>query len=324
VDPLTHSLTGVLLSRAGFHRLTPRATWILLLAANAPDIDVVSAFGGSLNYLHYHRHITHSLVMLPVLPLACVLLVRLGSRKTLNWLGAYFIAFIGVSSHLVLDLTNPYGVRLLLPFSAGWFRWDITDVVDFWIWAALLMAIFGPFVARLVNAEIGAVTQAKGGARRGFAIFALAFLFLYDGARSVAHARAVAMLDSRIYNGSAPQRVAALASMNPFRWRGLVETSESYVIEDVNLLGEFDPSSHSFYKPEPSPAFDAARSTEVFQQFLGFAQYPFWQMTPAGELEGGTRVEVLDLRFASPQSPGFVATALLTRAWFQFTKTKAR
>jgi len=110
VDNITHSLTGLVLSRAGLERLTPRAAWILLLAANAPDIDVVSAFGGSLTYLHYHRHLTHSLVALPVLPLFCVLVVRFVSRKPVNWLGAYVIAFIGVASHLVLDLTNTYGV----------------------------------------------------------------------------------------------------------------------------------------------------------------------------------------------------------------------
>ena len=165
MDNLTHSLTGILLSRAGLDRMTPHATWILFLAANAPDIDVVSAFGGSLNYLHYHRHITHSLVMLPVLPLFCVLAVRLLSRQPLNWLGAYCIALIGVASHLILDLTNIYGVRLLLPFSGQWLRLDITGVIDFWIWGALLFAMCAPVLARLVNAEIGAATQAKGGAR---------------------------------------------------------------------------------------------------------------------------------------------------------------
>ena len=320
------------MSRAGFGRLTPRATWILLLAANAPDIDVVSAAGGSLNYLHYHRHITHSLLMLPVLPLACVLLVRLVSRKPLNWLGAYFIALVGVASHLVLDLTNIYGVRLLLPFSGRWLRWDITGVIDFWIWGALLFAIFAPAVARLVNAEIGAATPAKGGARVWFAGFALLFLFVYDGARAIAHERAVAMLESRIYNGSAPRRVAALASENPFHWRGLVETPDSYIIQDINLAGDFDPTAagHPYYKPEPSPAFDAARRTEVFQEFMRFSQYPFWQLTPSGEIDGGTRVEAMDLRFSSPQEPGFVATAILdahqqvTRAWFQFGPAKPR
>jgi inner membrane protein len=319
------------MSRAGLERLTPRAPWILLLAANAPDVDIISAVGGSLNYLHYHRHITHSLVALPVLPLLCVLLVRLVSRKPLNWLGAYCIAFFGVASHLVLDLTNIYGIRLLLPFSARWFHLDITGVIDFWIWGTLLLAIFAPLLAGLVNAEIGASTRKRGGARRGFAIFALVFLAIYDGGRYLAHARAVATLDSRIYSGSAPRRVAAFpASLNPFRWRGLAETSDAFVITDVNLLAEFEPTGRTFFKPESSTAIEAARRTPVFQQFLRFSQYPFWQATPAEQVEGGTRVEALDLRFGDPQEPGFVATAILDAhqrvldAWFQFGRVRPR
>ena len=69
MDNLTHSLVGLAFSRVGLNRLTPQATAVLLLAANAPDIDVVSAAGGSLNYLHYHRHLTHSLLMAPVMAL---------------------------------------------------------------------------------------------------------------------------------------------------------------------------------------------------------------------------------------------------------------
>ena len=113
LENLTHTLTGLFLSRAGLNRFTPRATWILLLAANAPDVDVVSAFGGSINMLHYHRHITHALIAIPVLPLLCVLSVRFVSRRPLNWAGAYVAALVAVASHVILDLTNTYGVRLL-------------------------------------------------------------------------------------------------------------------------------------------------------------------------------------------------------------------
>ena len=67
MDNLTHTLTGLFLSRIGLNRWTPGASAILMLAANAPDIDVVSAAGGSLNYLHYHRHLTHSLAAMPLM-----------------------------------------------------------------------------------------------------------------------------------------------------------------------------------------------------------------------------------------------------------------
>ncbi len=332
MDNITHSLTGLLLSRAGLDRLTPRATWILLLAANAPDIDVVSAFGGSLNYLHYHRHFTHSLVALPLLALLCVLAVRLVSRKPVNWAGAYGIALIGVASHLALDLTNTYGVRVLLPFSGQWLHGDITNVIDFWIWGVLFVSVSAPALARLVNAEIGATGQTRGGPGRGFAIYALLFLTIYEGARTVAHARAVSTLESRVYSGAAPIRVAALPGpVSLFAWRGIAETPDLVSVVNVNLLGDFDPATgRTFYKPEPSPAIEAARRTPVFEEFLRFSQYPFWQVTPAEQAEGGTRVEAIDLRFGDPRTPGFVATAIVDanqrviRAWFQFGAARPR
>jgi inner membrane protein len=313
MDPLTHTATGLFLSRVGLGRWTPRALPILLLAANAPDIDILSAAGGSLNYLHYHRHLTHSLVALPVMALLPVLLVRVVSRKPVHWLGAFCAALIAVASHLLLDFTNSYGIRLWLPFSGEWLRLDLTSVIDIWIWGALLLGIAGPFVARLVGSEVSSGTVREENHGRGFAIFALAFLLLYNCGRGVLHARAVAALDSRLYGESIPLRVAALPyPANPLRWRGLVETSDFYEVEDVNLAGEFDPTRGTvFHKPDPDAAIEAARRTATIQEFLRFARFPLWRITPVSEPENGQRVEVLDMRFGTPLAPGFLASAVL-------------
>src|SRR5688572_24437366 len=120
MDNLTHTAVGLFLSRAGLKTWTPRATPIVMLAANVPDLDIVYLAGGSLNYLHYHRHFTHALVALPLMAMIPVLLVRLIARKNVNWLGAWLASCIAVASHLLLDWTNIYGTRLLLPFSARW------------------------------------------------------------------------------------------------------------------------------------------------------------------------------------------------------------
>ena len=47
LDNPTHTLVGLMLSRAGLNRWTPRPDLLLTLAANAPDIDAVSWFGGA-------------------------------------------------------------------------------------------------------------------------------------------------------------------------------------------------------------------------------------------------------------------------------------
>lgn len=312
MDPLTHSVTGLLLGRAGLNRWLPQSPWVLLLAANAPDVDVVTAAGGSLSYLDYHRHLTHSLIALPLLAFLPVVLVRAFTHKPYAWKRAYGVSLAGVASHLALDYTNVYGVRFALPFSSRWFRLDSTSVVDFWIWAALFIALAAPLLARLVNLEIGASAHAKSGGR-GFAVFALSFLLFYNCARMVLHERAVATLESRIYGGGPLLRVAAVPGpANPFRWRGLVETPALYKVYDLNLLDEFDPArGNTYYKPAPGPAMAAAGRTRVFRDFLRFAQYPIWRVLPVSAPENGTAVQAMDLRFGTPAQPGFVATAIL-------------
>ncbi|HTQ56248.1 MAG TPA: metal-dependent hydrolase [Bryobacteraceae bacterium] len=323
MDPLTHSATGLFLGRAGLNRFSSHPAWILILAANAPDIDFVTLAGGQLNYLNYHRHLTHSLAAMPVMALLTVLLVRPFARKPFRWLGSLAIALIAVASHLLLDLTNTYGVRLLLPFSARWFHLDLTSLIDVWIWAALLIALVGPVLVRLVNAEIGAHAPHPG---RGFAIFALLFLLLSNAGRAVLHSRATAVLNARIYSGEAPMRVAALPDpANPLAWRGLAQTPDFYSIQEFNLLQEFAPERGLiFYKAEPGPATKAANNTPAFRDFFRFSQYPFERAIPVADPEGGTRVEAMDLRFGSPLHPAFVATAIVdghaqvVRSWFSF------
>jgi inner membrane protein len=333
MDNLTHTAVGLFLSRAGLNRLSPRATAILLLAANAPDIDVVSAFGGGLNYLHYHRNITHSFAAAPVLALVVVALVRFAGRKPVKWIGGFVAALIGVASHLALDWTNIYGVRLLLPFSGEWLHGDLTNVVDLWIWGVCLIGVAGPFLARLVGSEIASGAAAVRHHGRGWAIFALLFLFGYEGARGTMHTRATATLSSRLYEGALPSRVIACPdTANPFRWRGVVETPGAYLVEDLNLAA-VDPGDARptvYHKPDPEPAIDAARRDPVVAGFLRFSLYPLWRVTPWPELDNARLVEVFDMRFGSPTSPGFMARAVVNdrgqvvESSFQFGTPHAR
>jgi inner membrane protein len=313
MDNITHTAIGLFLARAGAGKWSPRATAILLVAANAPDIDVIAGLGGQVAYLHYHRGIAHALIAMPVLALLSVALVRLVGRKALYWPGALAAAMLGVASHLLLDWTNVYGIRMLLPFSGRWLRLDTTAILDPWILMIAAMALAGPFLARMVGSEI-----ASGGGRprhhgRAAAVCALLAVVALDCGRFILHARAVAVLDARTYQGETPTRVAAMPDpLNPLRWRGVVETPAFYAVADVDVAGDFDPTrAQILYKPDADPALEAAARTPVFREFLGFNQYPLWRVTPAPALDGGKLVELYDLRFGTPAAPGFQATALV-------------
>ena len=253
--------------------------------------------------LQWHRNITHSLAGAPVVALLTVAVVALVARRQIRWWPAFLIALLGVASHLVLDLTNIYGVRLLLPFSGHWTHWDLTPVIDYVIWTILLLGVAAPALSRLVGSEIGEPHPDKG--KAGWAVTALLLLSVYDYSRGVFHERAVNIVDSHIYNGLAPRRVGAFPTPNLLVWRGMAEMSNAYVEVPLDLRGDFHMSDAvTYYKPPRTPAMQAAMATYPFQEMLDFVQYPLWVVSPG-------RVALIDLRYGTPQHAGFAATAFV-------------
>ncbi len=323
MDNITHSLTGLALSRTGLNRFCPRALLLLVLSANAPDIDVVAVSAGPLRYLELHRGYSHSLLCLPLMAAFSVLVVAAIYRQKLPWMRAWLLACAGVGSHLLLDWTNSYGIRLLLPFSSRWFHLDLNSLYDGWIWAALAFAAIWPFFSRLVSKEIGA--RAPTG--KASAIFALCFLVLFDTARAVLHARAVGQLTTRLYDDASPIQAAALPEpFTPLRWTGIVETERDYRTIDIDTLGQLLPqNAEIFYKPPLTPTLKSAAATKPFRYFLYFARFPVWsEETMAADSDLRKRLDLTDLRFGVPGAGSFHCVALenardkVLMSWFTF------
>lgn len=323
MDNLTHSLTGFSLARSGFDRFCPRATLLMILAANVPDLDIIGLQGGPLRYLEWHRGYSHSLVCLPLFGLLPVLVVTAIYRQRLPWAKAWILCCVGVGSHLLIDWTNSYGVRFLLPFSSAWFHLDLNSLYDGWILAVLLFAALWPLLARLVSSEIG--ERARPGRRT--ALFALAFFVMFDLARGVLHQQAIAQLNSRLYGNAPPLETAALPEpFTPFRWTGVVETANAYRLFTVSTLGDLNvEASRIFYKPSPQRSIENARRTEPFRYFLYFARFPVWSEARAFVDENpGKQLDLTDLRFGTPWAGSFHCVALendrdeVIRSWFTY------
>src|SRR5438034_1094265 len=103
MDGLTHSFVGLASAKGGLERLSPYTTAVSILAANAPDIDVVTAVGGRWTALHYHRGITHSiagtLVLAILIPTLFYLIDRVVAR--LRARTARIIWVIGVLAFII-------------------------------------------------------------------------------------------------------------------------------------------------------------------------------------------------------------------------------
>jgi inner membrane protein len=310
-------LTGACVSRAGLNRKTALATLTLTLAFEAPDIDSVSYFWGSIPGLQHHRGITHSLIGAPFMAAAVVALVYgihrwRSSRQKLssqaassgalpkllpNWKILYGYALLGTLVHLFQDFTNNYGVRPFAPFSEKWYSWDIVFIVDPIMLLALLLALVLPGLMALVTEEIGShKPQFRG---RGAAIFAMICLAAVILVRDFEHRRAVNALNARTYRDEDPLRASAFPQpINPFSWNGVVETRDFFEMAPVDSgSGEIDPLNMAVvrFKPEETPVTLAAKKSRLGQVYLDWAAYP---LVTTEKLEGGRyQVQFEDLRF---------------------------
>jgi membrane-bound metal-dependent hydrolase YbcI (DUF457 family) len=269
LDNLTHSLFGLTLARTPLRRVGPGTTAALLLASNAPDVDIIGTLGGAANYLEFHRGPTHGPLGAIVLGLAVALLVWLGHKR---WGRAspdphatfpmlWFVSVLGIVCHVLMDLPTSYGTRALSPFTWTWFAVDWMPIVDVY-----LLAILGGglWFAR------GSHSHAGVAARRGrIAAVALLLMSLNYGVRAVSHHIAVNRasevfggrlpewcavsvrpgwgMDRWPRSGDAPRRdvaathclveVAAIPDfLSPFRWKMIAQLSNGYEMRDIDLL----------------------------------------------------------------------------------------
>jgi inner membrane protein len=315
LEPITHFLTGACLGRAGLNRKTALATLTLTLAAEAPDLDVLSRFGGPAFGFAHHRGFTHSFLGI-FLDAAVVvgfvyLIWRLRGRKLKDpnlpprWGLLFLYACLAGLSHILLDFTNNYGVRPFWPFSERWYSWDLVFIFEPIMFGFLLLGLIVPSFFSLIDREIGARRRRPQG--RAAATVALVSVVLLWGLRDYEHRRAVSALAARTYQNAEPLRVSAYPSLaDPFHWYGVVETSGFFALAPVSSLGpEVDPEDklEIRYKPEETPVTLAAKKSYLGRVYLDWAQYPITETETLSAPDSGYIVNFQDLRFVQLPSP---------------------
>ena len=149
------------LGRAGLNRRTALATSTLVIANNLPDLDV-AVFATNTLAMSFRRGWTHGLLAQAVLPLLLAALVWLVTRRRARPADApgaprapearfsqlLLLSYIGLYSHILLDLMNSYGLRILMPFSGRWFYGDALYIIDPWMWLVLAAGVYLSAAAR--------------------------------------------------------------------------------------------------------------------------------------------------------------------------------
>ena len=327
MEPVTHFLTGACLGRSGFNRKTAYATLAMTLAAEAPDIDVVTGWGGPVTVFCHHRGITHTFLGAPLMALAVTGVVwgvaalqkRLRGqppRQPVRWGRIWLLALLADLSHLLLDFTNNYGLRPFFPFDAHWYAWSIVPIFEPTLFAALLLGLIIPGLLGLVDGEMRRrqATEFRG---RGWAIAALCFAALLYALRNAEHAHAILLARQA---GSAThqplQRIAAEPVMvDPFTWHIIAETRDTYQYSTVHTLHDVvepgDEQGDLDGKPPVTAAVAAAKRSYLGRVYESWSSWPLTEdlgaTTPPGDPAplppGAHTVLFRDLRF-SPQSLG--------------------
>jgi membrane-bound metal-dependent hydrolase YbcI (DUF457 family) len=275
LDNLTHTLFALTVARTPLVRAGRGTTAALVLASNAPDIDIVTLAGGSLQYLRWHRGPTHGPIGILGLGVVSAGLVWVGrhlydrrrakgqadagerASQNASFQMLCAVAFIGAVLHVLMDLPTPYGTRLLSPFDWHWSGVDVMPIVDIYLLMALAAGLL--FGHRSL------------GARRRNAVVVLTLMAANYGVRVVAHDRALALVP-RLFGPTLPQpcpgaaaadrnpldiwprsaavltppfgtrclvEVAAMpAYVSPFQWRIIAQFSNAYELRDVDLLDQ--------------------------------------------------------------------------------------
>jgi membrane-bound metal-dependent hydrolase YbcI (DUF457 family) len=316
VDVFTHGLASLAVARGFFPRAGKAVMASTVLAGILADLDRLSVYFGPLAFLHWHWTYAHSFIFALLVSAVLGLLVFVGlarkqkkvnttsaetalSGKNAVMLVAVFLApLCAALLHIAMDACQSNGVMLLWPFSARRFAADWLPGLDPWILTILIACIAIPELLRLVSSEIGAKEKKPRG--QTGAILGLALILVYGGVRATLHSNVLAALQARTFHGEAARRASAFPeSLSLITWHGIVETESALDAIDINAAAtsKFDPdSSLRLFKPQDSPALDAARVTSAANRFLAVARIP---KASVEKNETGYVVVLRDLRYTA-------------------------
>ncbi|MGE0448059.1 MAG: metal-dependent hydrolase [Vicinamibacterales bacterium] len=133
MDPISHAALGYTVVRA-WRASAPRLAAAACVGALAPDADAVFMPFGWDVYLRVHEAGTHALIGSVPVGLAAAALVR--RRAAAPWPALFTAAWLGVLSHLFLDVVSGARIQLGWPMIDGRTLVPLVAMADPWLLAA--------------------------------------------------------------------------------------------------------------------------------------------------------------------------------------------
>ncbi len=318
MDNLCHSLVGAAIGQAGLARRTTLGMSTLVIANNLPDLDV-AVFATHTLAMSFRRGWTHGVLAQAALPIVLTgamlaydrLVVQPLTRRDASLRPSapkakagelLLLSYIGVILHVLMDLMNSYGVRLLMPFSGQWFYGDALFIVDPWLSLALGL---GWWFSRR-RAEVGR-DRASRPAVIGVTVAAI-YVLLMLASNTIARSAVRDGLE-RAGRPSATRFMVTPVAVNPFSREVVVDLGDRY--EKGNLwfapLPHFRPAGFGMPKGLDDPAAQQALQSPLARVFLRWSRFPFVQVD---RHTSPPTVWINDYRYANAGPYGWSAVKL--------------
>ncbi len=311
MEPVTHILTGAVLSRTGLNRRAAYMTAAMAIAAEFPDIDTLWSLGGPLTGFCHHRGITHTFAALPVeaaLITACFWAThRLRKKPTRtqagappNWFWLFLGTLVALLSHILLDWTNNYGVRPFFPFNPHWYAGSFVFIFEPVLFAILVLALVLPALGGLIGGEIGSRRPAFRG--RPSAILACCLIAALYSFRFNEHAAALTLAAQNAPAG-ATRFFASPHPLDPFTWSTVADSPDAYQLGTVDTRRDtVAPPIPSDTVPKPPTTLPllVAKRSELGRIYLDWSMFPVLSVAPVADADPRTpitRVTFADARF---------------------------
>lgn len=300
MDPITHGLSGAILSRAGFYQRFGRlASIILIIGALIPDIDHLSLrLAGPFAYLKYHRGFTHSiiggLIIAAVIAAAAYPIRRVKHRLPQNRYryGVVFgLSLLGIYTHIFFDLITSYGTQIFFPFSDKRYSLNLVFIIDLYFSSILIIPLI--------------IIRIRKGWAQIIALCSIAGIMVYLGFTYIERSIIVEKVKSdndRL--GIKSTRVEAIPlPFSPLRWSVFTEDEQRFYQTTTDVLtGSF--TTEAFQKKTGrDDVIKMVENMDIIKLYLWFAKFPV--VTVKQEADGGYLVEYYDIRFNSlpPRKP---------------------
>lgn len=124
MDPVSHALSGFVVGKT--IKVNKVLILVFLIFSLLPDIDIVLRIHSKELFLIHHRGITHSILASILIPFIPAIILR----KKYSFIKVYLSAFLAYAIHLLLDLTNQYGTKILSPFDWNSYSFSLTFIID--------------------------------------------------------------------------------------------------------------------------------------------------------------------------------------------------